>query len=104
MALLLSACGGSSVDGCDFRNEETPPRCQERQRNVPDPAGTISAAFKTTCETAQGTFLDAGCPVEGRVAGCEIGDGAESTIDWFYAPAVRADVVAECDDKPVVDP
>lgn len=98
----LAGCGGGDVDGCDFRSEED--RCQERVREVADPAGTVSAAFQMTCEAAGGGFLADGCPAEGRVAGCELGSGAETVTDWYYAPKTRADVEMACGDDTVVDP
>lgn len=100
----LASCGGGDTDGCDFRVQEN--RCQERVRDVADPAGTVSAAFENTCEAAGGGFLADGCPADGRVAGCELsGAGAETVTDWFYAPATRDDVVRECEgDGTVVDP
>ena len=105
LALGLAACGGDSVDGCDFRAEDD--RCQERVRSVSDPVGAASSGFKATCEAAGGVALDDGCPTDGRVAGCVLdgGGGAEEVTDWFYAPATRADVEMACaGDGTVVDP
>lgn len=103
VTLGMAGCGTDEADGCSFINHPNnpEPRCQERESKLPTP----QLAFKSTCETV-GEYLEEGCPTEGRVAGCEIGnDSAQRIVDWYYSPKTRDDVVAECaNEGTVVDP
>lgn len=90
----LLACG-DSIYGCDFRAASTTePRCQERTSSLP----TSEAAYKATCQAAQGTFVADGCPRTEVAGGCDITAAAsgEDVVDLYYAPMSAADVEAKC--------
>jgi hypothetical protein len=99
-APALTACG-DSIYGCDF-SMTSEARCQERTSSLP----TGEAAFKTLCETGQGTYLADGCPKTGIVGGCDITatGSAEDVIDWYYAPKTEAEVRMTCETEGTFTP
>ena len=91
----LSSCGSTDPVGCDFRETEgsgQEDRCQER-RNLQAPP------FGAACEALEGTVVEGGCPSEGIVAGCDLGN---DVVDFYYAPLTRDDVISECDGEGTV--
>ena len=92
--------GADSSSHCDFREATvaTPePRCQERLNTRPEPAELL----KQTCNGVGGRSGDGGCPREGVVGGCfvgEQGDGSDIN-DWYYAPTTKDEAMAECADE-----
>jgi hypothetical protein len=89
-ASLSSACGVEGAVGCDFREggaNGAEDRCQER-------SGLGAPVFSAACETLQGTVVEGGCPREGIVVGCQVGEEGDGTpvIDWYYAPMTREEV------------
>ena len=94
-ALLSSSCGGPNGIGCDFREGSLngpEDRCQERR-------GVQAPAFGPSCAAAGGETLDDGCPREGIVGGCDLG---QDVFDWYYAPTALDDIT--CDSGEVLDP
>jgi hypothetical protein len=89
-ASLTSACGVAGAVGCDFREggaNGAEDRCQER-------GGLGASVFGATCEALQGKVAQGGCPREGIVVGCQVGQEGDGTpvIDWYYAPTTREEV------------
>jgi len=102
--IVSSACGAGEKVGCDFRavdeeglNNGNEDRCQER-------AGLGATGFAATCEGIGGTVVDGGCPTEGIVFGCDLGEsGTDPVIDWYYAPHTVDEAEQECGSDTIVD-
>lgn len=102
LALSSFGCGSDEVRGCDLREADN--RCQERTSEVDGISAAVSGTYEATCEASGGTYLSDGCPEDGRVLGCEISSGgAETVVDWYYAPETRATAEADCDGT-VIEP
>jgi hypothetical protein len=99
LALPLGCDVGDQTTACDFRATETSlPRCQERSGLM------VDGTFESLCGAGKGTFIDAACPTDSRIGGCELDDGSAGrnrVVDWYYAPAAEADVKAQCTDDGV---
>lgn len=88
-ALSSSACGAAV--GCDLRPDED--RCQER-------TGIQTFGFGPFCDGIGGAQVEGGCPDEGKVLGCDLGEvGGGSFIDWYYEPTTRAEAEEKCADE-----
>jgi hypothetical protein len=88
------SCGGPNGVGCDFREGSLngpEDRCQERR-------GLQSTAFGPACEASGGVVIEDGCPREGIIGGCDLG---QDVFDWYYAPTTVEDI--NCDTE-VLDP
>lgn len=102
--IALPACdvGGEAV-GCDFRDAPEgglsngpEPRCQER-------SGIGARTFGPSCESVGGAVVEGGCPRDGIVFGCDLGDsGTDPVIDWYYAPLTDADTETYCGSDEIV--
>ncbi len=84
--------------GCDFRNGSLngpEDRCQER-------AGIQSTGFDGACVASGGEVVDGddGCPTEGIVGGCDLGQGV---IDWYYEPTTQDELESNCGSDTVLD-
>src|SRR4051812_34279742 len=92
---FAASCGGANGIGCDFRDGSLngpEDRCQERR-------GFQSTGFGPPCEASGGKPLDDGCPRDGIVGGCDLG---QDTFDWYYSPTTVDDI--NCDSGDVLDP
>ncbi len=105
VVVVVSTVGcGDGTTGCDFRvvdegglNNGSEDRCQER-------SGIGATGFGGSCEAAGGTVVEGGCPVEGIVFGCDLGDsGTDPVIDWYYAPHTIEQAEQECGSDTIVD-
>ena len=95
LLMVLSSCGGANGIGCDFRAGSLngpEARCQERR-------GVQAPAFGPACAAAGGEKLDDGCPRDGIVGGCDLG---QDVFDWYYAPTTVDEIT--CDSGEVLDP
>ena len=101
---VTAACDIGEKVGCDFRvvdedglNNGAEDRCQER-------SGIGATGFGASCEGIGGTVVDGGCPVEGIVFGCDLGDsGTDPVIDWYYAPHTIDEAEQLCGSDTIVD-
>ncbi|MEW5847738.1 MAG: hypothetical protein AB2A00_02950 [Myxococcota bacterium] len=94
----LQSCGYVwGVTHCDFREVETPPRCQERE-------GAAGAAFMAICEVTKGSPVEGPCPREDLVAGCR-GETNPAMVatDWYYRAEGAEPVRTRDDVKPICD-
>lgn len=92
----LSGC--ANAVGCDLRPDED--RCQER-------TGLQTFGYAQFCDATVGTAVEGGCPDEGKVLGCDLGEQSGGAFfDWYYEPMSRADAEAECadEDGEVIEP
>ena len=92
---VTASCGDAK--GCDFRDGSLngpEDRCQER-------AGLQGIGFGPACQTSGGEELDEPCPDEGKVSGCDLGQGV---TDWYYEPMPLEEAQGNCGaSEPVVD-
>ena len=58
-----------------------------------------SLGFGPACGVAGGTENAGGCPAEGIVGGCDLG---QDVFDWYYEPMTRDEI--NCDSGDVLDP
>jgi hypothetical protein len=89
------SCGGPNGIGCDFREGSLngpEDRCQERR-------GFQSMGFEQACQASGGEPLADGCPREGIVGGCDLG---QDVFDWYYEATAVEDI--NCDSGEVLDP
>lgn len=96
VVVLAAAVSGCDTVGCDFRDGSLngpEDRCQDR-------SGFQSIGFKEACGASGGEAVEGGCPVEGVVFGCDLGQGV---TDWYYDPTSPDDDESECGSDPIVD-
>lgn len=94
---VLLACLPDFGDpvGCDFREDSVngpEDRCQER-------SGLSASSFSAMCEGLAGEVVDGGCPRDGAVGECDLGNQGDGTavIDVYYAPMTVEEAQSECD-------
>jgi hypothetical protein len=94
---LCAACGGTmpsgSKGGCDTRTQNGV--CLDFNEAPND----VIAPYKANCAPSGGTWIDAGCPKQGRVGGCRVTEASLSLVStqWAYPPTwTRDSVIQTC--------